>query len=225
MTTPFIRARVSLANHLSLGMVRLRYLDGGAIELDDGRRYGPGAIYSIEPVKEATGPTPEEIEELGAALGAVIQTFDDGRWCVQSDRTIEDHSIYAALAKAIDWALACANAESAELRERLAKAEAGDAMRAQRLLDAVAKLEGLGEYARILHTPGHASAPRGAWTLSVNWQPDAVKGSLDEVIAYILNDLGKPTPVAVETPTEAPPVAPEVEPTVEPTVEDDGTPF
>lgn len=217
MTTPFIRARVSLANHLSLGMVRLRYLDGGAIELDDGRRYGPAAWFLIDPVKEVTGPTTEEIEELGAALGAVIQTFDDGRWCVQSDRTIEDRSIYAALAKAINWALACANAESANLRERLAKAEAGDAMRAQRLLDAMMKLEPSERSIGIRRSPTYSPTMPGEWSLSVHYQPDAVKGSLDEVIAYILDDLGKPTPAAIE--------APALEPKVEPTVEDDDTPF
>lgn len=221
MTTPFIRARVSLLGHTSLGVVRLRYLDGGAIELDDGRRYGPGAIFSIEPVREVTSPTPDEIEALECALGAAIHTSGDGGWCIQSDRAIEDRSIYAALAKTIDWALACANAESANLRERLAKAEAGDAMRAQRLLDAMMKLEPSERSIGIRRSPTYSPTMPGEWSLSVHYQPDAVKGSLDDVVAYILDDLGKPATVAVEMPAEAPLAAPKVEPTVE----DDGTPF
>ena len=219
MTAPFIRARVSLIGHTSLGVVRLRYTDGGAIELDDGRRYGPGAIFSIEPVKEVTGPTSDEINALECALGAAIHTSGDGLWCIQSDRAIEDRSIYAALAKTIDWALGRANEEAADLRERLAKAEAGDAARAQRLLDAMLKLEPSERSIGIRRSPTYSPTMPGEWSLSVHYQPDAVKGSLDEVITYILDKMGKPAPI--ETPTEAPPADPEVEPTIE----DDGTQF
>lgn len=124
---PYIRARVSLLGHVSLGVVRLRYTDGGGIVLDDGRRYGPGAIYSIEPVPETIRPTPGEVQALEAAFDATIDEVD-GRWCVATRFGIPArHSLFFAVAEAVGLILKAANTENRALRERLAKAEAGEA--------------------------------------------------------------------------------------------------
>jgi len=219
MNATFIRARVSLLGHTALGVVRLRYIDGGGIELSDGRRYGPGAIFSIEPLPPEMVPTEAEIQQFQTAFGedTMIKQDTRGRWSVLLPDGSEwtTNSILEAVAGAIGLILDAKNADILALRERLSEAESGDSARAALLLEALTRLEPSEKSAVLRRSPTYGPTMPGDWSLSINYQPDAVKGSLDDVVAYILDDLGKPAPIDVETPTETPPAAPEVEPTVE----------
>jgi len=53
-TPTYTPMRVRLVGHRDLGTVRARWLSGGRLELDDGRGYGPGAVFSWERVMRET---------------------------------------------------------------------------------------------------------------------------------------------------------------------------
>lgn len=50
MDQPFTPMRVQLMGHVNLGTVRARWL-GCILELEDGTRHGPGAIFEAKPIR------------------------------------------------------------------------------------------------------------------------------------------------------------------------------
>jgi len=124
-TTSWTRARVSLLGHTALGVVRLRYTDGGGIELSDGRRYGPGAVFSIKPLPFSVEPTRSELDALEEVLDAGISENECGRWSVSTGHGIAaNQSLLSALADTISLILDAKNADILALRERLSAVEA-----------------------------------------------------------------------------------------------------
>lgn len=205
MTThqPWIRARVSVHGHRSLGVVNIRYLDGGGIEIDDGRRYGSGAWFSIEPLPPEIKPTESEIHDLQTAFGKDTQIERDtkGRWAVLlPDGSVwESVSILHSLASAVQGIRFTDRIKY--LREGAASVSPADP-RAALVLDALMKLEPSRDNATIRRSPSYGPTMPGKWSLSVNYQRDSVEGSLDDVARYIL-DMGEP----VKPPAEVEPVA------------------
>ncbi len=220
--TPWTRARVALLGHTALGVVRLRYTDGGGIELSDGRRYGPGAIFSIEPLPPEMVPTEAEIQRLQTAFGedTVIEQDTRGRWSI----LLSDGTEWAALTILEAVASAIQGIRFTDrmdhLREGAASVVPADP-RAALLLEALTKLEPSEKSAVLRRSPTYGPTMPGDWSLSINYQPDCVKGTLDDIARYVLN-MGKPAEVEPEPVADGRLV---VTPVVVETEGDDETPF
>ena len=84
---PFTRARLQLLGHQDLGVVSCRRLSCGSIELEDGRTFGPGAVYCYTPVKTQAPISATEMTLALLALDGATSsdTEVDGphRWRVQ----------------------------------------------------------------------------------------------------------------------------------------------
>jgi len=219
---PWTRARVSLLGHTALGVVRLRYTDGGGIELSDGRRYGPGAIFSIEPLPPEMVPTEAEIQQLQTAFGedTVIEQDTRGRWSV----LLPDGTEWAALTILEAVASAIQGIRFTDrmdhLREGAASVVPADP-RAALLLEALTRLEPSEKSAVLRRSPTYGPTMPGDWSLSINYQPDCIKGTLDAVARYVL-DMGKPVEVEPAPVTDSPvPITP----TVTVTEDDNEIPF
>lgn len=69
----FAPMRLRLVGHRDVGIVSARWR-GPFIELEDGTRYGPSAIYSVSP-SEPEPPPQLAIEHLGSAILLGRQAF------------------------------------------------------------------------------------------------------------------------------------------------------